>query len=133
MNKKIIEVSAAVIQKNQLIFCAQRPNKGETAYKWEFPGGKLEVNETKEEAIIREIKEELYVDIVIDEELGKVEHQYETFYLVLYYFKCHIVSGKIKLKEHLNAKWGKIEELAKLDFAMADRKIIDQLLNQEKK
>lgn len=74
MDKKYYEVVAAVIEKNGLIFCCQRGPKGECAFKWEFPGGKVETGETDEEALIREIKEELNGTIRVDKYLLTVEH-----------------------------------------------------------
>ena len=81
---KTIEVVAAIIIDDGKVFCTQRSNKGEVALKWEFPGGKIEPGEAHEEALIREIKEELSCDIEIDEFFLTVKYQYDSFYLVIY-------------------------------------------------
>ena len=89
---KQIEVVAAIIRKEDEIFATQR-GYGDFKDGWEFPGGKIEEGETPEEALIREIKEELEVDIAIDQYLMTVEHDYPTFHLSMDCFICHIESG----------------------------------------
>ena len=76
---KSLEVVAAIIRKDNKILCTQRSNKGETALKWEFPGGKIESGETEEEALLQEIKEELEVEVEVCNYLMTVEHQYNSF------------------------------------------------------
>lgn len=126
--KRQIEVVAAVIIKDNKIFCAQRPNKGEVGLKWEFPGGKIELGETKEEALIREIKEELNSEIKVLEYITTVKHEYSTFFLTMHVFKCQLVSGNLEISEHVDAKWVTYDEIKSLDWAPADIEIIDLLL-----
>lgn len=124
MYKKHHEVVAAVILKNNKIFCCQRGNKGECAYKWEFPGGKIESGETKEEAIVREIKEELNCIIEVKDYITTIEHEYNTFSLTMHIFLCTLREGEPILSEHINSSWCTFEALNQLDFAEADKKAI---------
>lgn len=128
MDKKHYEVVAAVILKNNKIFCCQRGNKGECAYKWEFPGGKIEPGETKEEAIVREIKEELNCLIEVKDYITTIEHEYNTFNLTMHIFLCALKEGEPELLEHINSNWCTIENLIQLDFAAADKKALNKIV-----
>ena len=123
---KTIEVSAAIIIKNNKIFVTRR-GYGEFKDMWEFPGGKLEPNESGESAIIREIKEELDADIVIDKYLCTIDYDYEKFHLTMHNYICHLASDHIVLKEHEDAKFVSIEELDKVDFLPADILVVNEL------
>lgn len=127
---KKVEVVAAVIQKDNKIFCAQRNLSKSMGGKWEFPGGKIELGETKEEALVREIKEELDSDILVDKYLMTVEHDYPTFHITMHAYSCTLVKGKLTLKEHNNSVWLSKEELLSLDWADADKPIVNKLLNR---
>jgi 8-oxo-dGTP diphosphatase len=126
--KKHYEVVAAVIVKDKTFFCCQRGNKGECAYKWEFPGGKIEPGETKEEALVREIKEELNSTIKVNKYLATINHEYNSFSLTMHAYECELANGKLEISEHFDSRWLKKEELKELDFAEADKKIIKQLV-----
>lgn len=127
MNKKHYEVVSAVIFRDDKIFACQRNGKGECAYKWEFPGGKIEPGETKEEALVREIKEELNGNIEVLEFINTVNYEYNTFSITMHNFKCKL-DNELILKEHVDSKWVKQEELETLDFAEADKLIIKELI-----
>lgn len=126
---KNIEVVAAVItNKEGLIYCVKRDNRGEAANKWEFPGGKIEPGETREEALIREIKEELSADIKVGTFVTTVNHQYKTFYLTMHVYYAVVVNGELVLSEHTDFKWLKSNELDKLDWADADIPVVEKLV-----
>lgn len=132
---KIVNVSAAIIIKNNHVFITER-SYGEFKDMWEFPGGKIENEESPENAVIREIKEELNTEIRVERFIGKVEHDYDTFHLSMNCFLCSIVSGKLELLEHEDSSWVRIEKLDSVDFLPADRKIlpkIKELLVENKK
>lgn len=126
--KKHIEVVAAIIKYEDKYFAAQRDDRGELARKWEFPGGKVEKGESKEEALIREIKEELKADIKVDEFIMTVDHEYNTFKLSLHAFLCELSSKELVLTEHLNSKWLTKEELLNVDWAAADIPIVERIM-----
>ncbi|MDD3122476.1 MAG: (deoxy)nucleoside triphosphate pyrophosphohydrolase [Candidatus Izemoplasmatales bacterium] len=129
--KKHIEVVAAVIERNGTYFCAQRKDQGELAKKWEFPGGKVELGETKEEALIREIKEELDSLITVDQFLMTIHHEYNTFVITMHCYKCTLIKGTLVLSEHINSKWATVEKMRSIDFAQADKPIIEMLQNNK--
>lgn len=117
---KHIEVAAAAIINDGKVFCAQRGNKGELAGKWEFPGGKLEAGEQPEQALAREIREELGIDIAVGQHIATVEHTYQSFSITMHAFLCTIRSGTITLTEHLDSRWLANQELDQPDWAAAD-------------
>lgn len=125
--KKHIEVVCAVIKKDNKIFCTQRGSKGECAYKWEFPGGKIELGETNEAALIREIKEELDCSIKIKNYITTVNHEYNTFTVTLHVYLCELVEGEPELREHVNSMWCDKDKLKELEFAEADYKFLDKI------
>jgi len=123
---KTIEVSAAIIVKENKIFVTRR-GYGEFKDMWEFPGGKLEPNESGKSAIIREIKEELDADIVVDKFLCTIDYDYKKFHLTMHNYICHLASDHIVLKEHEDAKFVSIGELDKIDFLPADILVVNEL------
>ena len=129
---KTIEVVAAIIQNNNQILCVQRgPSKyAYVSHKYEFPGGKVEAGETKEQAIIREIKEELHIDIINPQFYLTVEHTYPDFAIVMHSFLCVTETQQLTLTEHIDAKWLKNSELELLDWAEADVPIVKKLIRK---
>ena len=124
--RKIIEVVAAGIFDEQgRIFATQR-GYGEWKDWWEFPGGKIEKGEKREQALKREIREELDAEIEVGELLRTIDYDYPNFHLTMHCFKCTLDSA-ITLKEHEAAKWLKPEELNTVQWLPADEEIIEEL------
>lgn len=123
---KTLNVVAAIIHKDNKILATKR-GYGEFINQWEFPGGKIEKNETKEEALIREIKEELNVEIEITNFALDLEYQYPTFYLKMSCYDCIIKSGTPKLLEHNDARWLSRDELDDVNWIPADIAAVDYL------
>lgn len=126
---KKIEVVAAIIIKDKKIYCARRANKGEVALKWEFPGGKVEKNEDPQDALIREIKEELNATIKVNKYFMSVEHQYESFFVTMHSYLCSIVDGKLIRNEHVEDRWLDTDKLSTLDWAPADMPIVKNIIS----
>jgi 8-oxo-dGTP diphosphatase len=128
---KQIEVVAGVIFCEDEVLCVQRP-KHKLPYiseKFEFPGGKVEVGETKEAALHRELLEELNLMTTIKSFFLTVVHGYPDFELTMHSYLCEVASKELTLHEHIDQKWLKIKELGTLDWAAADLPIVDKLLS----
>ena len=123
---KTIKVVAAIIKKDNKIFATQR-GSGEFQGGWEFPGGKIEPGETPENALVREIMEELDTTIQVNELVDIVEYDYPTFHLSMHCFLCELVSGDLILKEHQDAKWLMRDELDFVAWLPADLVLIEKL------
>lgn len=123
---KEIKVVAAIIQKENKILATKR-GYGEFINMWEFPGGKIEPGETKKQALVREIKEELNIEINVDKFAIDIEYQYPNFYLFMSCFMCSIKEGSIKLLEHNDGKWITKEELNTLNWLPADIDAVNYL------
>ena len=128
---KTVRVVAAVIKAvnengEPIIFATQR-GYGEFKGGWEFPGGKMEQGETPEQALMREIKEELDTDIEVGKLLDTVEYDYPNFHLTMHCFLCTIKSGELVLKEHEAAKWLTKETLDSVDWLPADLGLLEKL------
>ena len=123
---KSIEVVAAIIGNESKIFATQR-GYGEFKDMWEFPGGKMEPGETPEEALKREIKEELDTEINVDSFLTTVDYDYPTFHLTMHCYMCSVISGKLVLLEHESAKWLDKEHLYSIDWLPADIEVVKKL------
>jgi 8-oxo-dGTP diphosphatase len=128
---KHIEVVAAIIINDNKVLCVQR-NENKLPYiskKYEFPGGKMEAGETKEDTIKREILEELNMQIKVQNEFLTVTHQYPDFILTMHSFICNCQDPTLKLTEHIDFKWLHKNELAHLDWAAADVPIVQKLMS----
>lgn len=123
---KTINVVAAIIIKDNKIFATQR-GYGEFKDGWEFPGGKVEQGEAPENAIVREIKEELDTVIEVIEYLDTVEYDYPNFHLSMKCYICTVVSGKLELLEHEAAKWLDKDSLDSVAWLPADLGLVDKL------
>lgn len=123
---KTVHVVAAVIRKDDKIFATQR-GYGEFKDGWEFPGGKIEEGETSEQALVREIKEELDTDIKVGKLLDTIEYDYPNFHLSMECFWCEIVKGGLELKEHEAARWLTKETLDSVDWLPADVSLIGKI------
>ena len=126
MSKKSIKVVAAVIRKGNYVFATQR-GYGEYKDWWEFPGGKIEEGETPENALVREIKEELDSDITVGTLLTTVEHDYPSFHLSMDCYWCNVKSGKLTLLEHEAAKWLPLDDLWQVNWLPADVKVVEAI------
>ena len=123
---KQIEVVAAIIRKGDKIFATQR-GYGEWQDWWEFPGGKMEVGETPEEALVREIREELSAEISVGELLTTVEYDYPAFHLTMHCFLCTLIGEALHLNEHEAARWLTKDELDSVKWLPADEIVIEEL------
>ena len=124
--RKHIEVVAAIIVRDGRIFATQR-GYGEWKDWWEFPGGKIEPGESTEDALKREIREELATEIEVDELLTTVEYAYPKFHLTMHCYLCTIISGDLSLLEHEDARWLALDELDCVKWLPADKDVIEKL------
>jgi len=130
---KNIEVVAAIILFKDKVLCVQRP-RNKYSYiseKFEFPGGKIEIGETKKEALARELVEELNISPKIEELFLSVIHEYPDFEITMHSFICRVSSLEVTLNEHISMKWLTISQLKMLDWAEADIPIVKRLMQHE--
>ncbi|HOE94553.1 MAG TPA: (deoxy)nucleoside triphosphate pyrophosphohydrolase [Candidatus Cryptobacteroides sp.] len=123
---KSIEVVAAIIVRDGKILATQR-GYGKWKGWWEFPGGKIEAGEKAQEALIREIQEELEIEIAIDKFIQTVEYDYPDFHLTMHCFLCHVVSGQLELLEHADAVWLDAAGLDNVRWLPADLKVLPKI------
>lgn len=123
---KTIRVAAAIILHEGTVFATQR-GYGKWKDWWEFPGGKIEENETPQEALVREIREELDTEIAVGDLFDTVEYDYPDFHLSMKCYICTVVSGNLVLKEHEAARWLNRENLDSVDWLPADLDLIRKL------
>lgn len=128
---KTIQVVAAIIREDGRIFAAQR-GYGSAKDGWEFPGGKIEPGETPEQALVREIREELNAEIAVGEKLTQVEWDYPDFHLSMGCYWCAVASGALTLREHESARWLGLDELDAVDWLPADRVVVAAIKQQAK-
>lgn len=124
----MIEVTCAIVLKEGKILVTQRSEKMSLPLKWEFPGGKVELNETPENCLLREIREELNIEIVLLERLEAKCFNYDTFSIKLIPFISKYLSGDLVLTEHKEFKWLRKGELKSLDWASADVPVLEEFL-----
>lgn len=125
-DKKLIEVVAAIIFQDGKLFATQR-GYGEWKDWWEFPGGKIEPEETPKEALKREIREELATEIEVCDLLTTVEYEYPQFQLTMHCYLCSIISGQLSLLEHEDARWLNMNELDSVNWLPADVEVVRAL------
>lgn len=123
---KHIEVVAGIIKDGDKIFATQR-GYGEFKDGWEFPGGKMEPGETPQQALVRELKEELAIDVNVGEFLCTVDYDYPTFHLTMHCFYCSVIGGELTLLEHEASKWLKMTELHSVNWLPADVDVVAAL------
>lgn len=126
MTMKTINVVAAIIKKDDKVFATQR-GYGEFKGGWEFPGGKIEVGETPEDALIREIKEELDTKISVDQFVTTVDYDYPNFHLTMQCFLCSVTEGTLTLLEHNDAKWLNMKHIDDVSWLPADIEVVNEL------
>ncbi|HWR28613.1 MAG TPA: (deoxy)nucleoside triphosphate pyrophosphohydrolase [Negativicutes bacterium] len=118
------QVTAAIIRDKDKILITQRAIEDRLSLKWEFPGGKIEVGETPETCLIREIHEELSLEIIVEGHCATSIYEYDTGEIELMAYFARIVGGGITLCVHAAARWARVDELAEFDFAPADLPIV---------
>lgn len=128
---KMVRVVAAVIRSEDKIFATAR-GYGEFKGQWEFPGGKIEPGETPQEALVREIQEELDVKIEVGDLIDTIEYDYPSFHLNMDCFWCIVADGEITLKEAEDARWLSKDELYSVDWLPADMELIEKLVLSNK-
>ena len=126
----MIDVCCAIIVKDAKILAVQRGPESSHPWQWEFPGGKIHLDEHEEQCIVREIDEELSVEVDVLDRLQSIEFDYGTKQIRLIPFVCIIISGEIMLTEHLAQRWFSLEEWKSINWSGADYELI--LKNQEK-
>ena len=127
----MIDVVCAIIFKDKRILVAQHNMHPIHPYKWEFPGGKIEIGESQKAAIQREIKEELDIEISVLEELQPITYSYSVKEVKLIPFICEIAKGKIVLTQHLSYQWIEMDQIMALDLCEADKELLHLSYNRE--
>ena len=135
MNSKeqsgIVKVTAAILVKDNKIIIAKRGPDDRLAHKWEFPGGKIDINETPEQCLKREMKAECDIDVSVGEYLGSSIYHYDHMSIELMAYRTYWEEGEIDLKDHDEFKWISLEQLADFDFAPADLVFVEKLQKGE--
>jgi len=126
-NKPVLIVTAGLIFRGEKFLITQRPSGDPFAGKWEFPGGKKQDNETLEDCLAREIREELNIEIDVQKQLTIVNHEYQNFFIQLHVFRCIHISGTPEADQGQKWKWISPEQMRNFDFLEADRIVIEKL------
>ncbi len=130
--ENIVQVVAALIWKDNKFMICQRPANKTRAFQWEFVGGKAEKGETREEALIRECKEELDVTVKVGDIFMEVDHQYPDINVHLTLFNSEIAEGEVKMLEHNDIKWITPDEIQNFTFCPADKDILEKIIREYK-
>lgn len=125
--KKIVNVTAAILEKGGKFIIAQRKSNDHLSGKWEFPGGKIEPGETPEECLSRELKEEFNIDVTIGDHLGSNIHHYDHISINLMAYRASWIGGTITMIDHKGYRWVTIDQLNEFDFAPADIPFVNML------
>ena len=128
----MVEVVAALIVENGRFLICQRPVNKTRALEWEFVGGKVEPHETKEQALVRECREELGVTVAVDDVYFELDHVYPDITIHLTLFRARIAEGQPKLLEHNDMKWITAQEIPQYRFCPADKEILQKIISDSK-
>ncbi len=126
MNEALQVVAALIWREDKFLIC-QRPSNKKRALLWEFVGGKVEIGESEENALIRECREELDINIAVDNKYFDVMHHYEDVDVHLTLFNAHILDGKPTMIEHNDMRWISVDEIDNFEFCPADVDILDKI------
>lgn len=129
MRRDIYVVAGAIIR-DKRVYCARRGNSGLTAFKFEFPGGKNEPGESDQDALKRELFEELNIVVDVHELISNIIDRHNNTYLHIATYRCSLVSGEPQIKEHIEDKWASKNELLLLDFSKADAPTLKIILER---
>lgn len=130
--EKIVQVVAALIWKENKFMICQRPANKTRAFQWEFVGGKAEIGETREDALIRECREELDITVKVGDVFMEVDHQYPDINVHLTLFHAEIAEGEVKMLEHNDIKWITPDEIENFTFCPADKDILEKIIKEYK-
>ncbi len=130
--ENIVQVAAALIWKENKFMICQRPESKTRAFQWEFVGGKAEKGETRQEALIRECKEELDITVKVGEIFMEVDHQYPDINVHLTLFNAEISEGEPKMLEHNDIRWITPSEISEYTFCPADKDILEKIVREYK-
>lgn len=128
----MVEVVAALIVESGRFLICQRPTNKTRALEWEFVGGKVEPHETKEQALVRECREELGVTVAVDDVYFELDHVYPDITIHLTLFRARIAAGEPKLLEHNDMKWITAQEIPQYRFCPADKEILQKIISDSK-
>jgi 8-oxo-dGTP diphosphatase len=120
-------VTAAILMKNDRVLVAQRRDTDKLAGKWEFPGGKIEIHETPEQCLIREMKEEFDIEVAIGEFFGASIYHYETGPILLLAYHTTWKGGSFSLNAHAAIRWVSLNQMLDIEFAPADMPLVEKL------